>query len=522
MSKEVLNVHQAQHDPIESLEKLDEFINAIGRLPKWINCGVLTDESANNQLIVLLSDGLRISLRLNLVLSELKTALQKLGIGSDVHVRHMQGKLLEKEDLASIESVLAVWDEFQAQSMDIPIKKLPDFLRAIWAKRKLKGRGKSFSKGALEQLARDSHGYCMFEGCGEYLNVDELTGYSGNFSYNAHIVASSESGPRGVPYLSDYQSDNPENVLVLCDKHHRLIDKVAAIDFDAARLSQMRSDFMYTVKSLLEGLSFKPIPAFSVLWPVGGHIVSEPDDRDIANSMSRIRARSTGRLNRLSHNERRYRKRAEVFESDMADIINDEAEDIIRQTQNESHKAALFAFGPMPALVGLGARLGNKCEITPMLRFRDGGCWMWPQESGVPKPYSITFDETEFDGKSEVTVCIAMTQYPDIMRKTADKIGMPIIEIKALEYGNAAIPHPENGKQLRADLHALLLKLHDQYSISKVNLLICASNAVNVYVGQAVDLYQPSLLVYDFDDGLMKPRLYITYQQSRLCLILPA
>ena len=108
--------------------------------------------------------------------------------------------------------------------------------------------------------------------------------------------------------MSDYQSDDPENVLVLCDKHHRLIDKVAAVDFDAARLSHMRSSFTHTVESLLEGLSFKPIPAFSVLWPVGGHIVSEPDDRDIANSMSRIRARSLGRLNRLSHNARLYRK----------------------------------------------------------------------------------------------------------------------------------------------------------------------------------------------------------------------
>lgn len=518
MSKEVVSIHQAQYEPLESHEKLDEFINAIGTLPKWRECGVLTDEFARNQVIILVSDGLRVSLRLNLVLDEIDAAFNKLGIVCNVHVRHMQGKHIEREDLASMEAVLAVWNVAQAQSINISIKEFPDFLKAIWTGRKLKGRGKSFSTGTLEKLARDSHGYCMFEGCGEHLNVDKLTGYAGNFAYNAHIIASSESGPRGVPYLSEYLSDNPENLLVLCDKHHRLIDKVAAIDFYAARLSQMRSDFIYTAQSLLEGLSFKPIPAFSVLWPVGGHIVSEPDDRDIANSMSRIRARSTGRLNRLSHNERRYRKRAEVFKNDMADIINDEAEEIIQQTQNESHKAALFAFGPMPALVGLGARLGNKCEITPMLRFRDGGCWMWPQEFAIPKPYSITFDETELDGKSEVTVCIAMTQYPDVMKKTAGNIRMPIIEIKALEYGNAAIPHPENGKQLQTDLHKLLLKLNDQFSITKVHLLICASNAVSVFVGQAVDLNQPSLLVYDFDGDLMKPQLHITYQESKLCL----
>ena len=521
MSKEAVVIHQAQHDPIGSLEKLDEFINAIGTLPKWNEGGVLTDELAQNQLIVLLSDSLNVSVRLNLVFDEIKAALNTLGIANDIHVRHMQGKHLERKHLASMESVIAIWTECQGQSMDIKIKDLPDFLRAIWEKRQTKGRGKSFSKGTLEQLARDSHGYCMFEGCGENLNVEKLTGYTGNFAYNAHIIASSESGPRGVPYLSDYQSDDPENVLVLCDKHHRLIDKVAAVDFDAARLSHMRSSFTHTVQSLLEGLSFKPIPAFSVLWPVGGHIISEPDDRDIANSMSRIRARSTGRLNRLSHNERLYRKQAEVFERNMADIVRAEADEIVQQTQNESYKAALFAFGPMPALVGLGACLGNKCEVTPMLRFRDGGCWIWPQESEVPKPYSIVFDEGELEGKDEVTVCIAMTQYPEAMKRTAVTIGLPTIEIQAVAYGNAAIPHPDNGKQLRNDLHALLLKLYDQFSIRKVNLLICASNAVSVFVGQACDLYQPSLLVYDFDSEVMKPCLQIHYQERKLFLTLP-
>ena len=89
MSKEAVVIHQAQHDPIGSLEKLDEFINAIGTLPKWNEGGVLTDELAQNQLIVLLSDSLNVSVRLNLVFDEIKAALNTLGIANDIHVRHM-------------------------------------------------------------------------------------------------------------------------------------------------------------------------------------------------------------------------------------------------------------------------------------------------------------------------------------------------------------------------------------------------------------------------------------------------
>ena len=143
MSTETVVIHQAQHDPIGSLEKLGEFINAIGTLPKWSEGGVLTDKSAQNQLIVLLSETLNVSVRLNLVFGEIEAAFNKLGIADEVHVRHMQGKHLERKHLASMESVIAIWNESQAQSMDIKIKDLPDFLRAIWEKRQTKGRGKS-------------------------------------------------------------------------------------------------------------------------------------------------------------------------------------------------------------------------------------------------------------------------------------------------------------------------------------------------------------------------------------------
>ena len=75
MSTETVVIHQAQHDPIGSLEKLGEFINAIGTLPKWSEGGVLTDKSAQNQLIVLLSETLNVSVRLNLVFGEIEGAV---------------------------------------------------------------------------------------------------------------------------------------------------------------------------------------------------------------------------------------------------------------------------------------------------------------------------------------------------------------------------------------------------------------------------------------------------------------
>mgnify|MGYP003583738293 CR=1 FL=1 len=47
-------------------------------------------------------------------------------------------------------------------------------------------------------------------------------------------------GERGIPYLSEALSNEPKNILLLCDKHHRLIDKVAAVDYPAPTLALMR------------------------------------------------------------------------------------------------------------------------------------------------------------------------------------------------------------------------------------------------------------------------------------------
>lgn len=80
----------------------------------------------------------------------------------------------------------------------------------------------------------------MFTGCGEKLDHDTISGTTGNYAYLAHNVASSEQGARGVTELSNKLSNNPDNVLLLCDKHHRLIDKVAASDYTAPMLSAMK------------------------------------------------------------------------------------------------------------------------------------------------------------------------------------------------------------------------------------------------------------------------------------------
>lgn len=81
-----------------------------------------------------------------------------------------------------------------------------------------KGRGKNLSIADAKLVWHDAGGRCMFRGCGKDLGSTTLTTNSAAAAYLAHIVASDQDGPRGDPQTSLALSDDPENVMLMCDE----------------------------------------------------------------------------------------------------------------------------------------------------------------------------------------------------------------------------------------------------------------------------------------------------------------
>jgi hypothetical protein len=55
-----------------------------------------------------------------------------------------------------------------------------------------------------------------------------------------HIRASSPGGPRFDPTLSEAERDKPENLVLLCPKHHKIVDKNEGT-YDVVRLTEMKA-----------------------------------------------------------------------------------------------------------------------------------------------------------------------------------------------------------------------------------------------------------------------------------------
>ena len=85
-----------------------------------------------------------------------------------------------------------------------------------------------------------SAGRCQYEGCNKPLYLDSLTKAKFNQAYIAHIVADKPDGPRGDMVLSPLLDKDIKNLMLLCDSHHRLVDKEDVNGHSVDRLKYMK------------------------------------------------------------------------------------------------------------------------------------------------------------------------------------------------------------------------------------------------------------------------------------------
>jgi len=514
---------QTLQPPLDDLSLVETYMKLLKALKQeWVDVGILTDKD-HQATIILLLEGTRVVAALRLLLSaeESRDAVALLVQAGKIYLRNHQQSNFSAEELHCLSALQEKWDSVKGQDVTFSLNEVGEFFSKIESGCRDKGRGEDFTAETKRQVMLASHGRCMFEGCGENLGLEDLSGHGGNFAYLAHNIASSEQGTRGVPVLSGKLSNDPQNILLLCDKHHRLVDKVAKAEFTADRLARMRHDFTVSVNQLLDGIAFERVPAYAILWPVHRNVISAPSPTQIAQCLAASKQRLMGQLHDLSDNEGMLRDLdPPMIKQLMPEAINAAADKLFTQLHNSRYRSALFAFGSMSALIGLGARLGNKNEITPMLRYRDGGQWCWPGESPVREFYEIKGEECLGDNETEIVMHFTFTAEPAPFKAYSDekaKEGIKTINVTSLggRMGNAAIRHPVEGKWFTKDLQGLLLRLREMHGVKTIHLLPCASNAACVFFGQAYDANHPEILVYDFEDTKLHPVLRIYNEQHR-------
>ena len=514
--KELTTV-QTHQPPMTVLDVVRDHVTAVRALVQWNRVGVLIDDGPQAIVTVLLNGDVVVgALRFCLSASQSVDALRAYNesMPNPMELRCWQGGTMTSEQVCSLDGLTNVWKESSGQRKELAEKDWLTFFREFEGGVPQKGRGPKISTATQNQVLLDSHGRCMFEGCAADLTEDPVTRVRGNFGTLAHNVAASEGGTRGVLYLSHGLANEPSNILLLCETHHRLIDKVAKADYPAGTLSTMRRRFCEDAAALLDILALAPTPAYCVAWSVHRQRIALPSSQQIARALKPIGARLDGQLRLVNDNEASLRLlEGEALWDTIGVVVEQTAADILLQAHGDGYRAALFAMGLMPALIALGAKLGNKCEIIPMLRYRESGLWYWPVKEPRGEFYTTEGLTRLSDSEGDICLLLGLTAVPEVMRLTAQSLGMSIVSVVAhSEYlGNGALGHPEDGASFRQQMQELLHRFRDLHGVENVHVLPCVSNAASVFFGQAFDSYHPDLVIYDFtsDESGMVPRLRI-------------
>lgn len=434
-----------------------------------------------------------------------------------------QGYKIDDTSLSDYNKLNKIWFDTIHQEKEIkdenrifkknedPKNELEYFIDRIYNFSIAKGRGDDLNTSSKNQVVNESHGRCMFKGCGEKLNVDLITGTAGTYGVLAHNVAASENSTRGIPFFSEVLSDDPKNILLLCEKHHRLIDKVAGAEYSAQNLSQMKQNYIAQCEELLNALSFTPMSVYLFFWPVNQKVPNSPSRIDIANCLRPLKSIMI-KDSDLIHEPSASQIRADsndFYNKYFLDDFEHQTSQLLRQSKNHDQKVALFGFGPMPCLIALGSRLGNKGKFIPMLMFRDGSCWMWPHPECTETTYEID-DIAHLKNFTEISIRLNLTADPESSKAVAEQLGHPIININAKEgfQGNGTIRNPQSGLRFMQDIHSLFHALRDK-GVQRIHVFPCASNAACIWFGQAFDLNHPEMIAYDYYGKTMVPRLLI-------------
>ncbi len=99
----------------------------------------------------------------------------------------------------------------------------------------------SFTSGTQKAIFRLARGTCYFPGCSReiltYESAEPLVDVQ-----IAHIAAAEPGGPRYDSSKTDEERRSIDNLILLCQAHHNLVDKVRPGDFSVDELRRWKSD----------------------------------------------------------------------------------------------------------------------------------------------------------------------------------------------------------------------------------------------------------------------------------------
>lgn len=369
------------------------------------------------------------------------------------------------------------------------------------------GRGVDISQKTAWQVWIDAGGRCMFEGCGKDLASVPLYKKSDRVGYLAHIVASDPNGPRGNQADSHLLSNTPDNIMLMCDAHHRLIDCFAPADFPAETLNRMRETHRNMVRSYLDSLAFPRVRAVTLHANLAYVPTYFHESELIEAILATGRAMLPGVVHYVRRNQRDDRRTADFWvhylhehENHIRELISNFND----PNPTNMDELAVFPLHHIATMVLAGRIMGEARAIQVFQYHRDRQTWRWDPAAAPQPAGTFNVDGLTPDRVNEVLITIELTAsldestMPVNLAEPIAKGTMPWIRITTPNPNGACIRHPDDLDQFKNVARGAINHVQDVMRAQRVHLIAISPASTVFCFGQMLQAgHHSTYTIYD-------------------------
>lgn len=340
---------------------------------------------------------------------------------------------------------------------------------------------------------------CEFKNCGIPLFYDLRSGLSVNNGDFAHIIPSSANGPRGAEDTGNYEIDSPENRILLCKKHHKLVDANER-HYPAELLREMKrrhEDKVRGFQSIISADASLACVFTAKIKGVQDVLVSDSSVNEaiVANGhpLADLFPQRICLVSDCKYGTKAYWR-------SMVTQIEGHAERIVSLMRSRGESClglSIFPLAPIPLIAKFASLIGDKISFTVFPKLRGAHSWTW--RSGV-KTNKFSYDLIRADRKARRVALVISATAPILEQFLSEQnYKGAIYHIHSQRMSLNPVKTLEDLASFRSAFHDALGDIQSTYGSSiKVDVFPCVPNVVAFEIGcRRMAKVHPVMTVYE-------------------------
>jgi hypothetical protein len=358
-------------------------------------------------------------------------------------------------------------------------------------------------------------GRCEYPQCNAALWRDDITLTQMNRAYLAHIIADSPKGPRGDQVLSAQLAKDPSNIMLLCDAHHRLVDKTDIEGYPAELLRRYKAEHEDRIERQtgIQTNLRTELLLFGTKIKERSGLVNSADARD-AVLPNRYPASESGipidlaDIDMAEDDPEFWTVVPKIVERTLSRFLHEG----VGPTGRPINHLSVFALAPIPLLIHFGKCLGDTIPADVFQRHRGGSPWHWGALEEEGFDYStFTPDPAEKQG-DRIALNLSLSGVihdTEIGRALGERV--PTYTMTIARPRRDFLRAKEQLELFRREWYALLGRIRGAHGEDcEIHLFPAIPVAVAVEIGRSLlPKADPRIVVYDADKehGGFRPTL---------------